>query len=344
MTLLGGVPAALGAALPAEIPSPTVGVWHLGPLPIRGYALCILAGIIVAVWLTQKRLEAPRAPQGRRHRHLRLGRALRHRRRAPLPPHHHAAAVLRPGRRPVEGLRDLRGRPRHLGCRRAGRRRAPGSAAARTASPSATSSTPPLRASRSPRRWAASATGSTTRSTAARPTCRGGCESTSGTPPPAVRSSTPRATPSSRATSTRRSSTRRSGACCSRPSSSGSAAASTLKAGQVFAAYVMGYPIGRIVIENMRTDSANLILGQRVNTWVSILVFLLGVCLWRRFGRMAAARPPRRGRPTRTAPRSSSGRGRRSFGPGCPRRVERHRCQRVEGGPSGAVVTRSAPS
>jgi len=59
-----------------------------------------------------------------------------------------------------------------------------------------------------------------------------------------------------------------------------------LKAGQVFAAYVMGYPIGRIVIENMRTDSANLILGQRVNTWVSILVFLLGVYLWRRFARM----------------------------------------------------------
>ena len=48
----------------------------------------------------------------------------------------------------------------------------------------------------------------------------------------------------------------------------------------------MGYPVGRIVIENMRTDSANLILGQRVNTWVSILVFLLGVVLWRRFGRM----------------------------------------------------------
>ena len=60
----------------------------------------------------------------------------------------------------------------------------------------------------------------------------------------------------------------------------------TLKPGQVFAAYVMGYPIGRIVIENMRTDSANLILGQRVNTWVSILVFLLGVYLWRHFGRM----------------------------------------------------------
>lgn len=26
----------------ATIPSPTQGVWHLGPIPIRAYALCIL--------------------------------------------------------------------------------------------------------------------------------------------------------------------------------------------------------------------------------------------------------------------------------------------------------------
>jgi len=31
------------------------GVWHLGPFPIRGYALCILAGIGVALWLTRRR-------------------------------------------------------------------------------------------------------------------------------------------------------------------------------------------------------------------------------------------------------------------------------------------------
>ncbi|NUQ32224.1 MAG: prolipoprotein diacylglyceryl transferase, partial [Dermatophilaceae bacterium] len=66
----------------------------------------------------------------------------------------------------------------------------------------------------------------------------------------------------------------------------------SLRSGQVFAAYVMGYPVGRIVIENMRSDSANLIFGQRVNTWVSILVFLLGAYLWRRFGRMEQPLPP----------------------------------------------------
>ena len=40
------------------IPSPGQGVWHLGPLPIRAYALCIITGIIAAVWLGEKRWQA----------------------------------------------------------------------------------------------------------------------------------------------------------------------------------------------------------------------------------------------------------------------------------------------
>jgi prolipoprotein diacylglyceryl transferase len=40
------------------IPSPTQGVWQLGPIPIRAYALCILAGIVVAVWLGDRRWQA----------------------------------------------------------------------------------------------------------------------------------------------------------------------------------------------------------------------------------------------------------------------------------------------
>jgi prolipoprotein diacylglyceryl transferase len=39
----------------AAIPSPSQGVWQLGPLPIRAYALCIIAGIVAAIWLTQRR-------------------------------------------------------------------------------------------------------------------------------------------------------------------------------------------------------------------------------------------------------------------------------------------------
>jgi prolipoprotein diacylglyceryl transferase len=39
----------------ASIPSPAQGVWHLGPVPIRAYALCIILGVVVAVWLGEKR-------------------------------------------------------------------------------------------------------------------------------------------------------------------------------------------------------------------------------------------------------------------------------------------------
>lgn len=41
--------------LPAEIPSPSEHTWYLGPFPVRAYALAILAGILVALWLTRKR-------------------------------------------------------------------------------------------------------------------------------------------------------------------------------------------------------------------------------------------------------------------------------------------------
>ncbi|WJY68351.1 prolipoprotein diacylglyceryl transferase [Corynebacterium auris] len=42
----------------ANIPSPPQGVWYIGPLPIRAYALCIIAGIIVALWITLRRYKA----------------------------------------------------------------------------------------------------------------------------------------------------------------------------------------------------------------------------------------------------------------------------------------------
>ncbi|GAA0923856.1 prolipoprotein diacylglyceryl transferase [Nonomuraea longicatena] len=44
--------------LVASIPSPAEGVWYLGPLPIRAYALCIVLGVIVAVWLGERRWRA----------------------------------------------------------------------------------------------------------------------------------------------------------------------------------------------------------------------------------------------------------------------------------------------
>ncbi len=41
--------------LALAIPSPSEGTWYLGPLPIRGYALSIILGIVVAVWIGERR-------------------------------------------------------------------------------------------------------------------------------------------------------------------------------------------------------------------------------------------------------------------------------------------------
>jgi prolipoprotein diacylglyceryl transferase len=38
-----------------SIPSPADGVWNLGPVPIRGYALCIILGIVAAIWIGERR-------------------------------------------------------------------------------------------------------------------------------------------------------------------------------------------------------------------------------------------------------------------------------------------------
>ncbi|HEV2784015.1 MAG TPA: prolipoprotein diacylglyceryl transferase [Actinophytocola sp.] len=42
----------------ASFPSPDRGVWELGPIPIRAYALCIIVGIIVAIWWGERRFVA----------------------------------------------------------------------------------------------------------------------------------------------------------------------------------------------------------------------------------------------------------------------------------------------
>ncbi|GAA5130627.1 prolipoprotein diacylglyceryl transferase [Alloalcanivorax gelatiniphagus] len=38
-----------------SIPSPSDGVWNLGPVPIRGYALSIILGIVLAIWIGERR-------------------------------------------------------------------------------------------------------------------------------------------------------------------------------------------------------------------------------------------------------------------------------------------------
>lgn len=45
-------------ALTTSIPSPSQSVWHLGPFPLRAYAVCMLTGIFVAAWWTHRRYRA----------------------------------------------------------------------------------------------------------------------------------------------------------------------------------------------------------------------------------------------------------------------------------------------
>ena len=48
----------------------------------------------------------------------------------------------------------------------------------------------------------------------------------------------------------------------------------TARQGDVFALYVIGYTSGRVWIETLRIDEANLILGLRLNIWVSLIVLI----------------------------------------------------------------------
>jgi len=50
--------AAAAHLVPLSIPSPSQGVWYVGDLPIRGYALSIILGIVVAIWIGEKRWAA----------------------------------------------------------------------------------------------------------------------------------------------------------------------------------------------------------------------------------------------------------------------------------------------
>lgn len=60
--------------------------------------------------------------------------------------------------------------------------------------------------------------------------------------------------------------------------------------GNVMALYVMGYTAGRGWIEALRSDHANHILGLRVNDWVSIIVFFLALAYFLRHGGFHAER------------------------------------------------------
>jgi prolipoprotein diacylglyceryl transferase len=57
------VPVSHAVTFLATIPSPTHGAWYLGPFPLRAYAMCILVGIVVACVIAERRLRQRGAPK-----------------------------------------------------------------------------------------------------------------------------------------------------------------------------------------------------------------------------------------------------------------------------------------
>jgi prolipoprotein diacylglyceryl transferase len=290
MSLLSGIPTAV-SALATELPSPSVGVWQLGPLPIRGYALCILAGIVVAVWLTQRRLSALgyrsgvaidisawAVPFGI------VGGRLYHLITTPQPYFGQGgdpwrAFAIYEGGLGIWGAVALGAVGAWIGCRKNGvtfrdfvDAAAPGVAIAQALGRFGNWFNNEIYGAPTDLPWRLriyewdTSAGRAVVDAAGNPIVKGYFHPTF-----LYEAIWCLLLAAFLIWIGRR---------------------FTLKPGQVFAAYVMGYPIGRIVIENMRSDSANYILGQRVNTWVSVLVFLLGVFLWFRFASMPGGRGP----------------------------------------------------
>lgn len=52
-----------------------------------------------------------------------------------------------------------------------------------------------------------------------------------------------------------------------------------LPPGHLFTLYVLGYSVGRFWVEGLRSDHASLILGIRVNTWMSLIVGLAALAV-----------------------------------------------------------------
>ena len=58
------------------------------------------------------------------------------------------------------------------------------------------------------------------------------------------------------------------------------------KSGQVFALYLFAYPVGRIWMETMRLDAARTFLGIRLNAWTSMGMIVVGLILFLVAGRL----------------------------------------------------------
>lgn len=262
-----------------SIPSPTSGVWYLGPLPVRAYALCILAGIVVAVWITGRRLAERGGTMeqvidistwavpfgivgGRLYHVITSPQAYFGEGGSPV-----RALYIWQGGLGIWGAIALGAVGAALACRRNGVRfldfadaAAPGVAVAQALGRWGNWFNNELYGRETDVPWALTiyawdqSAGRAVRDASGNPVVLGTFHPTF-----LYESLWCLLLAVALLLAERRFELRR---------------------GQVLALYVAGYPLGRIVFELMRSDEANEILGQRVNVWTSLLVFLLGLFLF----------------------------------------------------------------
>ena len=283
--------ATLPSGLPGSLPSPSSGVWHLGPFPLRGYALCILAGIVVAVWITGRRLvdrghakekavdiSAWAVPFGI------IGGRIYHVITTPEPyfgagGHPLKALYIWEGGLGIWGAISLGALGAWIGARRHGvpfldyiDAAAPGVAVAQALGRWGNWFIIELYGRPTDLPWGLTihewdqSAGHAVRDANGKAIVLGTFQPTF-----LYESLWCLLLALFLVLADRR---------------------WALRKGQLFGLYVIGYPMGRIVFELMRSDEANTIFGVRVNVWTSILVFLLGIAIvW--FGRRREVAVPR---------------------------------------------------
>ena len=256
----------------ASIPSPDRSVWFIGPFPVRAYALCILVGIVVAVWIAQRRLVDRGGKPGQALDVATwavpfgiVGGRLYHVISSPqayfgVGGHPLNAFKIWEGGLGIWGAVALGSLGAWIGCRRSGvsfldfaDAAAPGVVLAQAIGRWGNYFNNELYGSRTSAPWGLQihcwdqgAGGATA--------CPGGTTTILGTFQPTFlyESLWCALVALALVLVDRR---------------------FTLARGQIFALYGMLYTLGRIVIETMRTDTANHILGLRLNVWTSAVVF-----------------------------------------------------------------------